>query len=222
MRDKQASAEVLSGGIPVISPVLHFLAMPVLVFWRRGFGYAFLSPKSVFLSTIFAVGILSYIVWHEPAIKARYASLTIFAMAASALYLIHLACSIARQVGKDAEHDQFSGASNLLLFLPAPRRASVEAVLHRLLEPGLTMLAGFWFINPPLGNFLFISGASLAVKESINAWLTIRTKKRLKDSLDETEEKLGDVTTSTTTPIGSGGRTEEGRVARRFESEASD
>ena len=48
MKDAQIKRKAESAHIPVISPVLHVMVMPVLVLLRHDFGYLFLRPKSIF------------------------------------------------------------------------------------------------------------------------------------------------------------------------------
>ena len=218
MKDKQAPAPAPKGGIPVISPVLHFLSMPVLVLWRRRFGYAYLRPKSVFLASIFASTLFACMVWHEPAWRPRFAALAGFFVLVSTLYLIHLGASIAANVAGSGEHDQFSGRSHLLALIPESRRHDRESIIHGVAEPFLTALVAWLLSATPLGTILIIFSIALALKELIRSWQSIRLKKRFKDNLSDAGETMEAAQPVALKPILATGRTERERFPRKHRS----
>lgn len=220
IKDTQPTAPIPSGSIPVISPVLHFLSMPVLVCWRHSFGYAFLSPKSVFLATIFAWSLMSYIVWHEPGLKAGYSPLSLFGLVASILYILRLISTFAKQARKQGEHDQDSGTSYLLSFADPARATKLEGFVHGVVEPGLTMVIGFLIAPNPLGRLLLLCGVALAFKELIRAWLAIRQSKRLQDNLGDAKDKMNYAAPERNKPLPSTGRTGRERYERHYDSPA--
>lgn len=193
MKDKQAKVAAPASQIPVISPVLHFLSMPVVVFWRSHFGYSYLRPKSVFLASVVACAVFWTIVRGSPSL-ARFETLSRFFALASVLYLFHLLVSLWRESRSKASHDQYSGTSHLLRFLPqetVARNPKVALRVQWLLEPTLTWLAGLVLSTrsePVLGEVLCWMGAGLFLKESIRVWLAVRRKKRQADVLDDAEE----------------------------------
>ena len=206
MKDKQATAPYPAGGVPLVSPLLHYLAMPVLVFLRCQFGYAFLSPKSVFLASIFACGLFSYILWHEPVWRERFGPLVLFLDVAGGLYLLHLATSLIRQARGKAAHDQHSGSSLLLLPLASEKRPRFEAWCHGLIEPLLVIGFSIAIGNGPLGRLVFICGISLFLKESLRAWLDIRRRKRVDDNIEDAGDSVAGVSPKDAPPISAAGR----------------
>jgi hypothetical protein len=188
MNDKQAPAAQATYGIPILSPLLHHLAMPVVVFWRYRFGFSYLGRKRIFYSCIWACMLLSYIVWHTPSLKDHYGSLSAFLCLSSALYLLHLVSSFGDEIRKSGKHDQYSGDSHLLRFgnnsrLEADDRKKLFVRFS--IEPALTLVAGILLnltvAGRSLGRFLIFAGLCLFLKEGINAWLTLRRGKRHTD-----------------------------------------
>jgi hypothetical protein len=216
VKDKQAPAPAPQGGIPLISPVLHFFSMPVLVLWRRRFGYAYLRPKSVFLASIFASALFACMVWHEPAWQPRYLPLAGFLVLASMLYLIHLGVSVTSNIVGHGEHDQFSGRSHLLAFISDDRRHKLESVIHTIVEPLLTAFVA-WLLSPTLlGTSLFIFSIALALKELVRSWKSIRLKKRFKDNLSDASETMDAAQPGALKPIPATGRTHRERFPRNY------
>jgi hypothetical protein len=215
MKDKPLPQKMPSGHIPVISPILHCLSMPVLVFWRRSFGYDFLSPKSIFLASVVAICQLSYMVWHDESLKPRFYTLSLFFLAVSALYLTHLFCAIYKLKRSTAAHDYYSGSSMLLDFLPASQRASLEPYVRGFAEPAITLIAGFILAPKLLGNILLVAGISLAFKEWIRSWLLLRKNKSMADSIIDAEEMVDLVTPQSDKPVTATGRTGRERYQRQ-------
>jgi hypothetical protein len=212
-RDLQAKSHNTSRGVPILSPLLHWLAMPVLVILRRGFGYAYLSSKFIFLITIFTASIFSYIILNDPDYRPLHGSMAVFSIVTSILYLSHLAISFASEARSCAEHDQFSGISNLLSFVSDEQRRKLEPSMHRILEPALVVACGFLF-SGVLGSFLQVAGGALLSKEWINAWIQVRERKILRDSIQTTEHRMLDAAGKSRPTPNTGGRTDERRVPR--------
>ncbi len=188
MKDKPLASQTPSGSIPLISPVLHCVATPVLVFLRHSFGYNYLRPKKIFLASVIVTGGFAFAVWHDPALKALI-PLAAFAVLASALYLVQLASGIVRLTRGDAEHDQYSGTSFLLAFVPPSKRNKCEGFVHCVAEPLLTGGMGCLIPNP-LGKILVVCGIALGLKEMIRAWLSLRFDKALGDNLADAKDKM--------------------------------
>lgn len=221
MIEEQISAPLPSGKIPIISPILHCFAMPVIVFWRRNLGYSFLSPKSVFLSSIIGVLMLSYIVWNDPFFREKYLELAIFSLSASILYLVQLVRAISKQSTRTAEHDQDSGISRISVLLS--KFAKPQRIIQGVIEPLFTIILGLFLRFNPLGEILIFMGAAFALKELIRYWLTTRREKRMQDSLVDANtmvEKMKPVTKNAR--ASDKGRTDEETHTRKFHKDAAE
>jgi hypothetical protein len=190
MKDRQISRKSEGGSIPVVSPMLHLMSMPVLVVLRYQFGYLFLRPKSIFLSLIWATALYCVYSYYEPGRWKANALVSVFAVSASLAYLFHFAVSVYSQMGK-APHDQFAGRS-VFEFLGLHRRQ-----ISLWFEPILiTLLALLLKLGAPansLSTYLFLAAISLFAKESINRWFELRKVKQQTDAIDDTEETMGRV-----------------------------
>lgn len=209
MKDKQVNASPAPHAIPIISPVLHFLAMPVLVFWRHSFGHSYLRPKSVFLASAFASLLLSFIVFNEPFLKTAFATVAAFSVLVSVLYVIHLILSVRSQVSKTADHDNYSGTSYLLTFWSKPQRIHQERFVHMIAEPALSAILGALAVVTGfgwLGWLLILAGAALAMKEAINGWLNLRRKKGIEDNIEDVEDDMPEVEQPYIPPASAGTR----------------
>lgn len=196
MKDRQTDLSGQQAHIPVISPLLHWLAMPALVCLRSSFGYLYLRPKSIFLSFSFAFTLLFIVAWNEPALWAGFALPVCFAFAVSILYVLHLFTAVRKQVGGGAEHDTFSGNSHLGRIMSAfspTRREDLELHLHLWIEPLLVLAAAFRvrviLREHFLATWLTIMAGALFAKELRNYWSEIRKKKRKGDMHSDTEEE---------------------------------
>lgn len=211
MKDRPLLGTASSSSIPVISPLLHCLAMPVLVFLRYSLGYSYLSPKKVFLSSIFVAALFAYVVWHDPAFS-QFFTLAAFAVLASALYLIHLVYGILRLTQSIAEHDYYSGTSFLLVLIPPAKREKYEGFTHCIAEPFLMIGIGYFVASGVLGKVLVVSGIAIGLKELIRTWLLLRSQKVLADNLEDAEDKMKKLRPSTDQqPLPTKGRTQRER-----------
>jgi hypothetical protein len=165
--------------------------MPVVVFFRYGFGYSYLRPKAVFLAFAWASFLLSFIVWKDPGLHSQFGALAMFSSIAALLYIFHLAWSFIKEVRSEGQHDQFSGHSLLLIPLGSTAADSkAEPNIHVLVEPLAAFIAGvsLGMIGfSGLGFVLIVAALSLFAKEAINSWLTKRRKKLITDKLKEAE-----------------------------------
>ena len=190
MKDKQLSRKPESSSIPLISPLLHIITVPVIVLLRRDFGYLFLRPKSIFLSLIWAFGLFAVYSCFEPERWQRGAWLFWFLAASASLYLVHLGYATYSQLGK-ARHDQFSGVSWLLV----PSIGEKRTVLF--VEPaaviGIGAIVGGLFDAYLISAFLVRAGGALFFKELINQWASLRKTKQQSDAIDDAEETMGTV-----------------------------
>lgn len=225
MKDKQSTAKAPTSSIPVISPVLHCLSMPVLVILRHNFGYLFLSPKSIFLSLIFACCLFAFMVFNDAGLKPRFMYLAGFGMLVSGLYVYHLVSAVKKQIGNkgNTEHDHYSGTSHLAAFVPPDKRQARESFVHGIVEPAVTCVAGLVVSLSPLGKVLLISGIALAFKELIRFWLSSRREKLMADGLvdaRETMEKASEPVTTAPPPTATG-RTGRERYRRAYTAESA-
>jgi hypothetical protein len=194
MNDKQIPSAPSATGIPIISPVLHFFAMPALVFWRHGFGYAFLRPKSVFLSVSVASFLSCFVIWHEPSLKPELGSAAAFTAAVSALYLLHLWHTFRSQILRSAAHDRYSGTPYLLAFWPGQQRENQQRFIRMVAEPALTLVIAVAVSHVGgcgcLALILMVAAVALALKEAINGWLTLRRGKIVEDGLSDVKDNM--------------------------------
>lgn len=181
-------------GVPVLSPLLHVLAMPAVVFLRFNFGFSYLSPKSIFIPLIFTGSVVTWILIRSE-ISADLVPLLVFLCSSSALYLLHLLIASMSQWAKSAEHDQYSGASFLGALLPAKLREQGELPIQGLAEPTLIFVLGF-FMPGQLGTVLKICASSLALKEWMNAWMVLRFEKKDADAIIDAEARGGAIASS--------------------------
>ncbi|MEO5913318.1 MAG: hypothetical protein ABIS50_03725 [Luteolibacter sp.] len=181
--------------------------MPVLVFWRFNFGYAFLSPKSIFLSCIFASCLASYIVFHEAALTPVYGSTARFLLAAGGLYLVHFTIGVVSETRQRGKHDQYSGSSWLVHVLKPAVRGEFEGICQTTVEPFLTLVVATFFHAKPLGKVLVVCAAALALKELIRIWLDLRRKKRMQDSIDDAKDSMELSSPTSAKPVSATGRT---------------
>lgn len=218
---KDAKASTPLDGIPVISPCLHVLSMPCLVWWRRNFGYGVLSPKSVFLVLIALTGGACYLLYNDtPERRDHYALVAAFALTTSLLYLAHLAWAFVQHVRKRTELDQYAGDSHLLLLLP--KRKWSQPLVSQVIEPAVTIALGYLVVPGTLGLFIASTGMALALREQINAWISLRAPKVIGDSIEKAKAGLDGAEPPKSPPMSPGGRTEEERRGWDSGDETSD
>lgn len=214
MKDRQIQTQGPLPGIPIVSPILHCLAMPVIVFLRSGFGFSFLSPKSVFLSFIWASLLFVIYAWKEQGAWAKYWAVALFAAGASLLYILHLAVAVFRETRKQGRHDFYSGTSHLLRlpgFSQNRGNARFGTLLHLWIEPAFvfvaaTALRGFMG-EQRLSTWLLFVMAAMWLKAFINYWYGIRSEKKHGDIIEDAEEKMPAGGTFADVPLpGAGGR----------------
>lgn len=217
MNDKQVGDKKASNAIPVVSPLLHCLAMPVAVLLRFNFGYLYLSPKSIFFPIILTGSIASFAAWNSDIKPSEVHPLIIFHGVASGMYLIHFLIAYCSQWAHAAEHDQDSGRSILWAFY-SKNRGRPEMLIHLFGEPALVILAGM-MIRSPLGYLLIICGIALFLKEWINAWLSLRSEKITEDALADAETRMDAQSLEKLPPASGAGREEQPLKSRMFTEE---
>lgn len=192
-KDKQPESIPAAYQIPVISPVLHCLSMPVIVFLRTSFGYSYLRPKSVLIALSVACLASAYIVNNEPRLLPDYGWLTRFLGLASILYLLHLMICAGMDLASKGEHDQYSGTPHVLRLLPHAKRTNGAHLIAKLfIEPTTVVISGIAIrslLDTRLGSLIVYLGVALFLKELIGAWLTLRQQKRIDDLLDDAQDK---------------------------------
>jgi len=200
MKDRQSDVSGQQAHIPFISPILHWLAMPGVVFLRSSFGYLYLRPKSVFLACSFTFTIFFIIAWNEPELWARAGAPMTFAFAASGLYVVHLMAAVRAQASRSGEHDTYSGKSHLLRLAQAisgEANTRFEMHLHLWIEPLIVLVAAV-ILKLSTGQLVFplwlaTIAFSLSAKEVRNYWSEIRKEKRKTDMLGDTKDDAEDL-----------------------------
>jgi hypothetical protein len=177
-----------AGPIPLVSPVMHCVAMTALVFLRRNFGYAFLRPKSVFFAFSWAFSLFVIVAWNESSLWPEYRAVCIFGATAIVLYWLHLLRTFLRDIHRCGENDHFSGRSHLLSLAEGFGLAGEKAELHLHLwiEPAaVAIIAGMLrlaFSERHLSAWLFLAAACLTASEYLNFWSgSVRREKVAKD-----------------------------------------
>ncbi|MAS94881.1 MAG: hypothetical protein CMO55_16925 [Verrucomicrobiales bacterium] len=190
MKDAQIKRKAESAHIPVISPVLHVMVMPVLVLLRHDFGYLFLRPKSIFLALIWALLLFAVYSLFESTRWSRGALFFWFCTFSAIGYVGHLIRAMVSQWGK-AQHDQFAGRSFLSLLGLADWKVFLwgEPVLVLVVSTGLRIVAG----ANSLSGYLLFAALAMFAKEGINQWARVRKVKQQADALEDTEDTMTEV-----------------------------
>ena len=184
------------GKIPVVSTVLHCVAMPALVYLRTSFGYALFRPRSIFFAFSFAVAVLDYIAWNEPDIWREYRAACIFSAGAVALYWLHFAVTFVREFGKkrDRKRDDYSGTSHafrVLRTLGVSKRVA-ELSVHLCIEPATVLLVAaalrVAFHEQHLSGWFVIVAPCMICKEGLNYWAETRRGNLLDDINEDAAE----------------------------------
>ena len=183
------------GRIPVLSPVLHCIAMTALVWLRSSFGLTLFRPRSIFFAFSFAVVVLGDIAWNEPDIWREYRAACIFSAGAVALYWIHFGITFFRELYRQSERDDYSGTSHAFRLLRSVgfSGSTTEMNLHLWIEPGIVLVAAV-ALRVVLGErhlsaWLLFVAPCMVLKEGLNYWTEIRRGKIAKDINEEAEER---------------------------------
>jgi hypothetical protein len=183
------------GRIPLISPLLHCVAMPALVYLRSSFGYTLFRPRTIFFSLSVAVSVLDYIAWHEPELWREYRAVCVFGAGAVALYWLHFGVTFIREIYRKSEQDDYSGTPHALRVLKrfGFSGPAVEMNVHLWLEPAAVLLVAailrFIFTEPHLSAWLVVVAGCMFAKEALNYWTEIRREKIARDITNEAEER---------------------------------
>lgn len=197
MKDRQPGGKGPQQRIPFLSAILHWMALPVIVFLRSGFGYSFLSPKSVFLAFIYAQTLFLIYALKQPGVLPRYGFLVAFMTAASALYLIHLAVAFHEQTLRSAKHDHFSGTPYLLRIVrlfAKDTSGNLETFVLLWLEPifvgAVVVVLNLFFHERTLSGWLMWVVPAMWLKEFLNYWYELRHEKKETDIQEDAEGKM--------------------------------
>ena len=188
------------GKIPVVSPVLHCVAMTALVYLRSSFGIALFRPRSIFFAFSFAVVVLDYIAWNEPDIWPAYRVACIFSAGAVAFYWLHFGITFLCELYSSSENDDYSGTSHAFRVLRSLGFSSpvAEMNVHLWIEPATVLLVAailrFAFNEQHLSAWLVFVAPCMVCKECLNYWTEIRRKKLavvIKKDAEELDKELG-------------------------------
>lgn len=202
MKDKQVFSASSGGelGLFLLSTVLHCVSMTVLVYLRRSFGLAFLRPKSFFAACTWAFLLFAVYAWIDGDAWRTYRPVLRFGFGAMVLYWLHLTTTLWQEWHGRAQHDRFSGYSNLGK-LPVNLRSKLRVVVagerYQLwVEPSLVLTLAIWLRvicgECHLSAWLELSAVCLWSKEAINRWVSLRERKRCHDMLADAEEAFKD------------------------------
>ena len=194
MKDRQGGPSSPQTQIPLLSAALHCVSMTVIVFLRSSFGITYFRPKSVFFACSWAFVLYSIYAFYEKEVWARNWLLCLYGLSAVALYLIHLSIAFAHQIGRNGEHDHYSGTPHVLRILRrlgkpvSPRFIRYWQILWEPLV--LLVIAGTLrlFGQKSLSFWLACIAPCLAAKEALNSWFELRHRKRHKDAGEDAME----------------------------------
>jgi len=204
MKDRQVEQTFVQQRIPIVSAVLHCVAMTALVFLRSGFGYAYLRPKSIFLASSWACLLFSIYAWNEPAVWASNSGLCIFGCAGALLYMAHLFISFVSELRDNATHDHDSGTPHILRLMSLLNMHPSTEFRSRMVmvaEPGIVFATALILGRLGLGMknlsaWLHLAALCMFLKELINHWLQLRQRKRQRDAIDDAREGIDSIHTN--------------------------
>ncbi|MBL9144957.1 MAG: hypothetical protein JNM99_14850 [Verrucomicrobiaceae bacterium] len=177
--------------------MLHWFAIPAIVYLRSGFGFSFLSPKSVFLVFSWATVLFTIYAWLEEGAWQSYWALSSLGMGAAFLYVTHLVVAFTRETRRTGKHDFYSGTSHILK-LPGLTQfrgnARIELAIQLWVEPLIvlvvaTILRSF-FAEHLLSQWLRLVAVAMWCKEFINYWYHLRHRKKQEDVFSDAEETM--------------------------------
>jgi len=187
MKDRQIRNQGPQPGIPVISPVLHCLSMPAIVYLRSSFGFAYLSPKSVFIAFAWAMILFAVYAWQEPGQWQQFGGVVVFGVGAVILYSGHLLKAFVWEIRHKGEHDFFSGRSHFSRLPIVGKSNSTETIIRLWIEPFIVCAFALFGGS----RWLLAIGGALWFKEFINFWYNLRQGKKQEDVFDDATESLG-------------------------------
>lgn len=231
MKDRQIHVAGPQARIPVISSLLHWLAMPAIVFLRSGFGFSFLSPKSIFIAFSWAAILFTVYSRLEPGAWPKYWAVSTFGTCAAILYLVHLLTAFMRELNRKGAHDFYVGTSHLLRLAGSSTSRSSERLataIHLWVEPAIVLfvaalLRGFTG-EGRLSQGLAIVAFAMWGKEFVNHWYRLRQQKKQQDVFADAEEAIEEnpTMTSVAAPKAAGRKARAKRVRARTEAEEGD
>jgi len=200
MRDRQIGRPAEISEIPVLSVLLHCVAMPGNVYLRSNFGYIFFRPKSIFFACSWAFALFCIYAWCEPGVWPRYRAVCSFGAGAAALYLLHLFRAIFQQYRGTALYDFDAGTSHLqrpLKFFKIRATHAVETLFHLWIDPGVVLIgavvARYWYADYHLSLVLKYVALAMWLKELINHWTYIRQRKIQQDAFEDARDTVDPV-----------------------------
>jgi hypothetical protein len=225
MKDRQIQAPGAQPSVPILSPFLHWLAMPAIVCLRSGFGYSFLSPKSVFLT--FAWASLLFLI--DSWLEKQTLGVPFFAAGTSLIYVLHLLTAFTMETRRKGKHDFYSGTSHLLRLPGFSQQRSNEQVVtfvHLWLEPVIVVMSAAilkaFTEQGGLSKWLLLVAGGLWMKEFLNYWYGLRVEKKHGDIIEDAEEKMPGAGGSSSFPLPkAGGRKPRTRRAPQTAEEAA-
>lgn len=227
MKDRQIPTAGPQPRVPIVSSVLHWIAIPAIVYLRSGFGFSFLSPKSVFLSFAWATILFAIYSWLEEGAWPTYWALSSFGTGAVILYVVHLVIAFTKETRRTGEHDFHSGTSHILR-LPGLRQfrhnTKAETAIQLWVEPFLILVAatafrGF-FAERLLSTWLLLVAVSMWLKEFINYWYQLRQRKKQDDMFSDAGDSMdGSPSSPQADPPSGKGRKQRVKRPRANESE---
>lgn len=196
MKDRQAASAGALARVPVLSPVIHWMALPVILFLRSGFGFSFLGSKAVFLSCILPVTLFFVYARTEPGAWGKWWAISSFGIAAAILYVTHLSIALVREQKRTGKHDHDAGTPHLLRLLGDENQhlPRLDLAVHLWFEPALVLLAALllrvMFDERPLSAWLIFVAPVLWLKSFINWWYGVRSEKKHADIMDDAGDKM--------------------------------
>lgn len=194
-KDRQAPISPPVQRIWIVSPLLHWATLPFIVYLRRGFGYSFLRPRTIFFA-LSCAGIVGFDYARQKA-WGEFWALSIFGVGLAILYSIHFFLAVLQHFRSKTEHDFSSGKSWLLSTLNMVNRhaaSALETAWPIWVEPAILLTAGFtlwkYWGEQWLSFWLMLTAPLLWFKECLNFWLTLRQKKKHADAIEDSLELM--------------------------------
>jgi hypothetical protein len=212
MKDRQTTTAAAQASVPLLSPVLHWLAMPALVYLRSGFGYSFLRPKLIFIVSAYGSALFTIYAYLGKGAWERYWAVACYVAGASSLYLFHFIYCVLREARSKAEHDAYAGTSHLFRIPSFAKSSNNEGLITKLYLWGEPLLVLFvattlrvMLNEQRLSIWLLLVVGAMWGKALINYWYGIRSAKRREDIMEDAQEGMPEQSGYQDTPLPSAG-----------------
>lgn len=198
MKDRQTEPTVGTSRIPFVSPLLHCIAMSVIVYLRSSFGFNYLRPRAVFFAISWVLVVFSAYAFLGEGNWRIYGRFCVFALGGVILYWIHFAIAFSRELYRAGKHDNDSGvahASRLFFRNPASRTERMERIWRTCIEPGAIVVLSFvsWQMGERLlAAWLVVAAIALSLKEFLNFWFSVRKETILRSMKEDAEALSAD------------------------------